>query len=206
MSAFVGDILQTPPRFSAKKLAGRPVYKMARAGEEFSLAPSPVTVFRFDLRDFRAPFVDFEAACSSGTYIRSLAHDLGAKLGCGAHLASLRRTSVGPYGLADAVALADLEEAADRGEAGRHIVPLERPPSRGAGHHRASRGRDPGPERLPSRGRPSGGPASRAPRRARRRAHSSGCSRAPERSWPWPALPPTAAASIRSWSLFILEF
>ena len=125
MSAFVGDILQTPPRFSAKKLAGRPVYKMARAGEEFSLAPSPITVFRFDLRDFRAPFVDFEAACSSGTYIRSLAHDLGAKLGCGAHLASLRRTSVGPYGLADAVALADLEEAADRGEAGRYILPLE---------------------------------------------------------------------------------
>ncbi len=126
MSAFVGDILQTPPRFSAKKLAGRPVYKMARAGEAFSLAPSPVTVFRFDLRDFRAPYVDFEAVCSSGTYIRSLAHDLGAKLGCGAHLASLRRTSVGPYGLADAVALADLEEAAERGEAGRHIVPLER--------------------------------------------------------------------------------
>ncbi len=126
MSAFVGDILQTPPRFSAKKLAGRPVYKMARAGEEFSLAPSPVTVFRFDLRDFRPPFVDFEAACSSGTYIRSLAHDLGAKLGCGAHLASLRRTAVGPYGLGDAVTLADLEEAADRGEAGRHILPLER--------------------------------------------------------------------------------
>ena len=126
MSAFVGDILQTPPRFSAKKLAGRPVYKMARAGEEFSLAPSPVTVFRFDLREFRAPFVDFEAACSSGTYIRSLAHDLGAKLGCGAHLASLRRTSVGPYGLAGAVMLADLEEAADRGEAGQYIVPLER--------------------------------------------------------------------------------
>lgn len=125
MSAFVGDILQTPPRFSAKKLAGRPVYKMARAGEEFSLAPSPVTVFRFDLRDFRPPFVDFEAACSSGTYVRSLAHDLGAKLGCGAHLASLRRIAVGPYGLADAVALADLEAAADRGEAGRHIVPLE---------------------------------------------------------------------------------
>ena len=126
MSAFVGDILQTPPRFSAKKLAGRPVYKMARAGEEFSLVPSPVTVFRFDLREFRAPFVEFEAACSSGTYIRSLAHDLGAKLGCGAHLASLRRTSVGPYGLAGAVMLADLEEAADRGEAGQYIVPLER--------------------------------------------------------------------------------
>ena len=76
--------------------------------------------------DYRPPDVDFEAACSAGTYIRSLAHDLGRRLGCGAHLAALRRTSVGPYGLADAVPLADFEEAAARGEEARFILPLER--------------------------------------------------------------------------------
>ncbi len=126
MSGSVGDILQTPPRFSAKKLDGRPGYRRARAGEEFVLAPSPVTVFRFDLREYRAPLADFVAECSSGTYVRSLAHDLGVRMGCGAHLASLRRTSVGPYGISEAVALADLEAAAARGGVDRYIVPLER--------------------------------------------------------------------------------
>lgn len=126
MAGSVGDILQIPPRFSAKKLDGRPVHRRARAGEEFTLAPSPVTVFRFDLREYRAPLADFEAECSSGTYVRSLAHDLGVRLGCGAHLSSLRRTSVGPYAISDAIALADLEEAAARGALDRNIIPLER--------------------------------------------------------------------------------
>ena len=126
MKAFEGAILQTPPRYSAKKLGGRPVYKLARADEDFTLAPAAVTITRFVLRDYRPPDVDFEAECSTGTYIRSLAHDLGRSLGCGAHLADLRRTSVGPYRLADAVPLATLEEAAARGEAAPFILPLER--------------------------------------------------------------------------------
>ena len=126
MKAFEGEILQTPPRYSAKKIAGRPVYKMARADEEFDLEPVRITIERFVLRDYLAPDVDFEAACSAGTYIRSLAHDLGSRLGCGAHLAMLRRTSVGPYGLADAVPLVDFEEAAAKGEEARFVLPLER--------------------------------------------------------------------------------
>ena len=126
MAALEGETLQTPPRFSAKKLGGRPVYKLARADEEFTLAPAAVTIMRFVLRDYRPPEVDFEAECSAGTYIRSLAHDLGRRLGCGAHLAALRRTSVGPYRLADAVPLAALEEAAARGESAPFILPLER--------------------------------------------------------------------------------
>lgn len=126
MAAFVGDILQTPPRFSAKKLAGRPVHRMARAGEAFELAPSPVTVFRFDLKEYRPPMAAFEAECSPGTYIRSLAHDLGARLGCGGHLASLRRTASGPFDLSQAVTLEALELAAARGEAAGLLVPLER--------------------------------------------------------------------------------
>jgi tRNA pseudouridine55 synthase len=126
MAEFVGRILQTPPRFSAKKLGGQPVYKLARAAREFTLAPVPVTVVRFDLRDFRPPGVGFEAECSAGTYIRSLAHDLGRRLGCGAHLAALRRTRVGPYGLEEAVALDALEDAGARGEAEKLMIPLER--------------------------------------------------------------------------------
>jgi tRNA pseudouridine55 synthase len=125
MKAFEGDILQTPPRFSAKKIAGTPGYKLARADREFTLEPAAVTIARFILRDYRPPFVDFEAACSAGTYIRSLAHDLGQRLGCGGHLAALRRRSVGPYDLAQAVPLAVFEETAQRGHAARLILPLE---------------------------------------------------------------------------------
>lgn len=126
MKAFEGRILQTPPRFSAKKIAGTPSYRLARADREFSLEPVAVTVARFDLVEYRPPEVVFEVACSAGTYVRSIAHDLGRTLGCGAHLASLRRTSSGSFGLADAVPLEALEEAAGRGEAARFIRPLER--------------------------------------------------------------------------------
>ncbi len=125
MTAFEGEILQTPPRFSAKKLGGTPVYKLARADKAFTLEPSAVTVERFGLRGYRPPLVDFEAKCSAGTYVRSLAHDLGQRLGCGAHLKTLRRTSVGPYALSDAVPLAELEEGAAGGHVAGHILPLE---------------------------------------------------------------------------------
>ncbi len=125
MAAFVGDILQVPPRYSAKKIDGQPVYKLARAERAFVLAPVPVTVVRFELRDFRPPDVQFEAECSAGTYIRSLAHDLGARLGCGAHLAGLRRTRVGPYGLDQAIPLEAVEDAGARGEADGLVRPLE---------------------------------------------------------------------------------
>lgn len=125
MAAFVGDILQTPPRFSAKKVGGRPVYELARAGREFALEPVRIRIARFDLKAYDPPDVDFEAACSAGTYIRSLAHDLGVKLGCGAHLAALRRTWVGAYGLDQAVTLEALETAAAQGEMDRFLRPLE---------------------------------------------------------------------------------
>ena len=126
MKTFEGEILQMPPPYSAKKLGGKPVYKLARAGKEFALKPSPVTVEGFKLRDYRPPLIDFEAKCSAGTYVRSLAHDLGKILGCGAHLDTLRRTSVGPYVLREAVTLDGVEQAAARGEASTLILPLER--------------------------------------------------------------------------------
>lgn len=125
MKNFEGRILQTPPPYSAKKLGGKPAYKLARAHKEFSLKPSVVTVEWFRLRDYRPPLAFFETKCSAGTYVRSLAHDLGQRLGCGAHLDALRRTSVGPYSLGDAVPLDRLEAAAGRGEAAALILPLE---------------------------------------------------------------------------------
>lgn len=125
MRTFEGTILQMPPRFSAKKLAGTPVHRLARADKEFTLEPVTVTVARFSLLDYRPPEITFSALCSAGTYIRSLAHDLGQNLGCGAHLAALRRTAVGPYTLAEAVTLTRLEEAAAAGEAAGYVRPLE---------------------------------------------------------------------------------
>ena len=185
MRAFEGDILQIPPRYSAKKIAGRPVYKMARADVEFTLEPAAVTVTRFTLLDYRPPDFDFEAECSSGTYIRSLAHDLGLKLGCGAHLAALRRTSVGPYTLSEAVALAELEEAAARDGAERYLLPLERLLPGTPACHGPAGCRGPRQERLsprtgrsraapPRLRRPGGVGGSRAPSLAERKAPGPG--------------------------------
>ncbi len=126
MKRFEGTIRQTPPSYSAKKIGGKPVYKMARAHQEITLKASVVRVEWFRLGDYRPPLVVFEAKCSSGTYVRSLAHDLGQRLGCGAHLDALRRTSVGPYALADAVSLAALEEPGGKDRAAVLILPLER--------------------------------------------------------------------------------
>lgn len=125
MKSFEGRILQTPPPYSAKKLGGKPAYKLARANMEFTLKPSVVTVEWFRLCEYRPPLALFETKCSTGTYVRSLAHDLGQRLGCGAHLDALRRTSVGPYVLGDAVPLDGLEAAAGRGEAAALVLPLE---------------------------------------------------------------------------------
>lgn len=126
MKCFEGGILQVPPAYSAKKIGGRPAYKLARARQEFSLEPARVAVRSFNLRSYTPPFLEFDVECSSGTYVRSLAHDLGLKLGCGAHLHSLRRTSVGPFSIREAVSLSEIEEAEAQGRLGEIVVPLER--------------------------------------------------------------------------------
>jgi tRNA pseudouridine55 synthase len=108
-AGLTGAIDQVPPMVSAKKVEGRRLYEMARAGEEVERAPVPVRVDVFDVGEPVAPGVfPVEVACSSGTYVRSLAADLGAALGGGAHLQALRRLAVGPYTLDEAVPLADL--------------------------------------------------------------------------------------------------
>ncbi|MGW4800365.1 tRNA pseudouridine(55) synthase TruB [Nonomuraea sp. NPDC004297] len=114
IAALTGEIMQVPPQVSAIKVNGERAYKKARAGEEVELAARPVTVRRFDVLDIRAAgdVVDVDAVvtCSSGTYIRSLARDLGAALGVGGHLTKLRRTRVGPYDLSLARSIEQLAE------------------------------------------------------------------------------------------------
>ncbi len=105
-----GRIEQVPPAYSAVKVAGRRAYAKARAGEVVELAARPVTVSAFDLVAVRGDRVDVRVICSSGTYIRSLARDLGALLGVGGHLVALRRTRVGPFGLDRAATLDALAE------------------------------------------------------------------------------------------------
>jgi len=126
MRTLEGGLLQVPPPYSAKKVGGKPAYKLARAGREVVLEPARVNVRSFRLTDYAPPLLGFEVECSAGTYVRSLAHDLGRRLGCGAHLRSLRRTASGPYSVRAAVSLAGLEEAAGAGRADGHVVPVER--------------------------------------------------------------------------------
>jgi tRNA pseudouridine55 synthase len=99
---FTGDILQVPPAHSAIKIQGKPVYKLARKGKEVKLEPRPVTISVFEITKIELPLVYFRVVCTTGTYIRSLAHDFGQQLGCGAHLSSLRRTRIGEFQVDDA--------------------------------------------------------------------------------------------------------
>ncbi len=103
MSGFLGPRQQRPPAFSAKKLGGQRAYRLARRGEDTNIPMQDVEVSSFTLTDLRGENVTFESLVSSGTYIRSLARDLGERLGCGAHLSQLRRTAVGPFSIDDAL-------------------------------------------------------------------------------------------------------
>lgn len=97
LALFTGDILQVPPIHSAIKVGGKRVYELARKGREVKLEPRPVTIKEFEITDLRLPVLGFRVVCSTGTYIRSLANDLGAALGCGGYLSALRRTRIGEF-------------------------------------------------------------------------------------------------------------
>jgi tRNA pseudouridine55 synthase len=125
LQRFVGEIQQVPPRYSAIKVGGRPAYQRARKGEALVLSARPVKVYRLDLLDFAAPIVELEIECGKGTYIRSLAHDIGQQLGCGAYLARLARTRVGPFTLESAVGGADLEQALTDGSWRTMMLPVD---------------------------------------------------------------------------------
>lgn len=105
MAQFVGDQYQTPPMFSAKKIGGIPLYKLARQGQEVAREPRFIRVSKFDLLSWEAPRAKFVLSCSKGTYVRTLCHDLGKRIGCGAHMTSLRRTSSDKFNVADAITI-----------------------------------------------------------------------------------------------------
>lgn len=122
---FLGEIEQFPPPYSAKKYKGKPLYVLARQKKEFELRSNKVTVHDFRLISYDPPFLDFEVECSSGTYIRSLAHDLGQRVGCGAHLAQLVRTSIGNFKLEDGFSLDTIVEYVEEGKIDRFLIPME---------------------------------------------------------------------------------
>ena len=113
---FQGVVEQTPPRFSAKKIQGVPAYKLARRRKDVELKPVKVEIQEFELLRLENSRAQFRARVASGTYMRSLAHDLGKLAGCGAHLESLRRTAVAEFEITDAHTLAELEIATRSGE------------------------------------------------------------------------------------------
>jgi len=123
MATFLGDQYQTPPMFSAIKIGGVPLYKKARQGVEVEREPRFIRVMSWDLLDFARPRITFRLRCTKGTYVRTLAHDLGAKLGCGAHLAALRRTATDRFHVAQALTL-DQIQAMSLPEIEKRLIPV----------------------------------------------------------------------------------
>lgn len=115
-AGLTGEIRQIPPMYSALKKDGVPLYRLARQGLEVERQARAVTVYRLGLERCQPPEIELTVACSKGTYVRTLAHDLGLELGCGAHLTALRRTRSGPFAEADCLTLEDLEAKAGSGK------------------------------------------------------------------------------------------
>jgi tRNA pseudouridine55 synthase len=113
-AALVGESMQSPPAYSAVKVGGRKLYEAARRGETLEAPPRPIRVDRFEVTAFASPSFDFEVMCSGGTYVRVLVADVGAALGCGAHLTRLRRSAIGPL---------EVSKAQPPGEGG--LLPVE---------------------------------------------------------------------------------
>jgi tRNA pseudouridine55 synthase len=119
-----GKFKQTPPAFSAKKIQGRPAHELARKHKPVELKPVEIEVFEFKLLGLEGPLARFSVECAAGTYIRSLAQEMGVRIGCGAHLAEIVRTAVGEFTLDRAINLQDFARAAESGRAADWIVPL----------------------------------------------------------------------------------
>ena len=125
LGRFRGEILQKPPVFSALKRQGQPLYKLARQGQIVEIDSRPASIYRLELIVFEPPYLTLDVECSKGTYIRSLAHDMGAALGCGAHLKGLIRTAYGPFDIKDSITLEYLEECILRGTWNELVQPMD---------------------------------------------------------------------------------
>src|ERR1700756_2452697 len=120
-----GRFEQIPPSFSAKKVKGRPAYELARKKQTVELKPVEVEIYEYKLKEVGGSIARFVIECSSGTYIRSLAHEMGQKLGCGAHLAEITRTAVGEFSMDQAITLEELANAARAGRFADYLIKLE---------------------------------------------------------------------------------
>ncbi|QDL91790.1 tRNA pseudouridine(55) synthase TruB [Paroceanicella profunda] len=125
LPAFTGDILQVPPQFSAVKVEGERAYALARAGDELELSARPLFVESLDLVEAGADTAVLEMVCGKGGYVRSIARDLGRRLGCLGHVKELRRVWSGPFEASDGIAFTLLDELAKSPELDRHLLPLE---------------------------------------------------------------------------------
>lgn len=123
MATMVGDQCQVPPMHSAKKIGGRKLYDLARKGVEVAREPRPITIAEFELLSWESPRINFRVRCSKGTYVRTLAHDLGRRLGPGAHLSMLRRTRSGRIDVAEAASLQALGAMDETGLRSRLVSP-----------------------------------------------------------------------------------
>ena len=125
LDSFRGLIQQTPPMYSALKHQGQRLYRLARAGITISRASRPARIYRLELLDFEPPLVTLKIECGRGTYIRSLAHDLGQLLGCGAHLKELVRLSYGPFDIKDSITPAQVEDAFRNNDWQHLVYPID---------------------------------------------------------------------------------
>jgi len=123
MQGFLGDQYQTPPMFSAKKIDGVPLYKMARKGKTIEREPRFIRINELKLESFVSPQGRFFMDCSKGTYVRTVVHDLGQRLGCGAHLQSLRRTRIDQFEISNALTLEEIYDI-PLGEFQNHLIPV----------------------------------------------------------------------------------
>lgn len=119
--SFEGDIMQIPPMYSARKINGKKLYEYAREGIEVERAARAVHIYKIDIEEITLPYVTMSVTCSKGTYIRTLCHDIGQKLGCGGCMAHLLRTQVGEFTLKSAVKLAELQQAKEEGTLGNYV-------------------------------------------------------------------------------------
>lgn len=125
LGRFVGDIRQVPPVYSALKRGGRPMYKRARGGEKIEMEPRPVTVYDLRLEAWEPPLLTFEVECSAGTYVRSLAHDVGSALGVGAHVTALRRLASGEHRVEESIPLPEFDAAVAGGRWAGLLEPID---------------------------------------------------------------------------------
>ena len=121
--SFLGDYAQIPPMYSALKVNGKKLYELARAGKEVERKPRTVQIRELEILDMRLPVVRFRVVCSKGTYIRTLCHDIGEKLGCGGAMASLTRSRVGIFGIEEALRLSEIEKLRDENKISDVIIP-----------------------------------------------------------------------------------